>query len=63
MRTIQLEQFEKKEANNDVLYGGFWLVGGVIVTAISVANGNGGIIAYGAIIFGGIQFFRGLIKS
>lgn len=62
-RVVQLEQFEKKEASKDVLYGGLWLAGGVIVTLISVSNGNGGIIAYGAIIFGGIQFFRGLIKS
>ncbi|MCU7615410.1 SDR family oxidoreductase [Chryseobacterium sp. GMJ5] len=62
-RVAQIEQFEKKNAGNDVLYGGLWLAGGLIVTVISVASGKGGIIAYGAIIFGGIQFFRGLIKS
>jgi hypothetical protein len=58
-----LEQMDKKQANNDVLYGGLWFVGGLIVTIVSLSSGSGGIIAYGAVIFGGIQFFRGLMKS
>lgn len=58
-----LEQMDKKQANNDVLYGGLWFVGGLIVTLVSVSSGHGGVIAYGAVIFGGIQFFRGLMKS
>lgn len=58
-----LEQMDKKQANNDVLYGGLWFAGGLIVTLISVGSGRGGVIAYGAVIFGGIQFFRGLMKS
>lgn len=58
-----LEQMDKKQANNDVLYGGLWFVGGLIVTLVSVSSGKGGVIAYGAVIFGGIQFFRGLMKS
>lgn len=63
LRIAQIEQQEQKQAKNDVLYGGLWFAGGLIVTIISLSNGNGGIIAYGAVIFGGIQFFRGLSKS
>jgi hypothetical protein len=58
-----LEQIDKKQASKDVLYGGLWFAGGLIVTLVSVSSGRGGFIAYGAVIFGGIQFFRGLMKS
>lgn len=60
---FQRQAMEKKDANKDVLYGGIWFVGGLAVTLVSVASGKGGFIAYGAVIFGGIQFFRGLMKS
>lgn len=62
-QAFQREVFEKKQANKDVLYGGLWFVGGLAVTIVSVASGKGGFIAYGAVIFGGIQFFKGLMKS
>lgn len=60
---FQREVVEKKQANKDVLYGGLWFVGGLAVTLVSLGSGKGGPIAYGAVIFGGIQFFRGLMKS
>jgi len=59
----QIEDARKKRANKDILYGGLWLVGGIVVTVVSMAAGNRGIIAYGAIIFGGIQFVKGIINS
>lgn len=62
-RIHQFGQLEKKQAGKDVLYGALWLGGGLVVTLVSLSNGRGGVIAYGAIIFGGIQFFRGLMKS
>lgn len=62
-RMHQFGQLEKKQAGKDVLYGALWLGGGLVVTLVSLSNGKGGVIAYGAIIFGGIQFFRGLMKS
>ncbi|KQT31071.1 hypothetical protein ASG22_18730 [Chryseobacterium sp. Leaf405] len=58
-----LEQMDKKQASKDVLYGGLWFAGGLIVTLVSLSSGSGGVIAYGAVIFGGIQFFRGIMKS
>ncbi|MFY1048309.1 hypothetical protein [Chryseobacterium sp. GP-SGM7] len=60
---FQRQALEQKHANKDVLYGGLWFVGGLVVTLVSVSSGKGGFIAYGAVIFGGIQFFRGLMKS
>lgn len=63
LRASLIQQHEQKRANNDVLYGALWFFGGLIVTIASVASGKGGVIAYGAVIFGGIQFFRGLTKS
>ena len=49
-----------------MLHGAFWCIGGILVTAITymaAASGSGGgsyIVAWGAIIFGALQFFRGL---
>ena len=52
-------------AERRMLFGALWCIGGVFVTAITymAASGPGGgtyIVAWGAIVFGGIQFFRGL---
>ncbi len=52
------DQERKKQANKDMLYGALWCVGGIIATMSDI-----GAIFWGAIIFGGIQFFKGLINS
>ena len=54
------EQIDDKDDNgsSDMLWGAIWCVGGLIATAADV-----GYIFYGAIIFGGIQFVQGLMKS
>lgn len=49
---------KKKQAENDMLYGALWCIGGIIATAAHI-----GFIFWGAILFGGIQFFRGLVNS
>lgn len=49
--------------NKDVIIGGLWLLGGSVVTIVTLTNGKGGIIAWGAIIFGGFQFIRGLMNA
>lgn len=44
-------------------YGALWAIGGTVVTAITYeAASNGGtyVVAWGAILFGIIDFFRGL---
>lgn len=62
-QAFQREVYEKKQANKDILYGGLWFVGGLAITLASLASRKGGFIAYGAVIFGGVQFFRGLMKN
>ena len=55
----QLETAEDiKNSSNDMIYGALWFVGGLIATL-----SNFGLIFWGAMIFGGIQFSKGLINS
>ena len=56
----------KKEARNDMLVGGLWFLGGSAVTYFTYAMAEGGgffLICWGAMIFGAIQFLRGLANS
>lgn len=47
----------KKKAQNDMIFGGLWFVGGSVATLANI-----GAIFYGAIAFGMIQFFKGLFN-
>ena len=47
---------------NDMIWGAVWCIGGIIVTLLSIGNGAG-VIAYGAIIWGAIQFFKGVFAK
>jgi uncharacterized protein YgiM (DUF1202 family) len=53
-------------AQHDMMVGGLWCLGGILVTALTynMASESGGhyFIAWGAILFGGIQFLRGLFR-
>ncbi|MGY6647897.1 hypothetical protein [Wenyingzhuangia sp. IMCC45574] len=59
---LDLEQHikiaKKEAANKDMLYGALWCIGGTIATMADI-----GFIFWGAIVFGGIQFFKGLVNS
>jgi hypothetical protein len=48
-------------------FGALWCIGGIAVTAVtySMASQGGGtyIVTWGAILFGGIQFLRGLWQT
>jgi hypothetical protein len=50
-----LAKDKKNQAQKDMLWGGLWMVGGLVGTFA-----NTGFIFWGAIIFGGIQFFKGV---
>lgn len=52
------DEARKKQANKDMLFGALWCFGGIVATASNV-----GAIFWGAIVFGGVQFFKGLINS
>jgi hypothetical protein len=49
---------KKEKAKNDMIYGAIWCIGGTVLTLADI-----GYIFWGAILFGGIQFFRGLVNS
>lgn len=58
----------KEAGQKNMLFGALWCIGGIAVTALTyqaAAGGGGGkyIIAWGAIVFGAIQFIRGLAQS
>jgi hypothetical protein len=53
----------KTSGIRNILFGAFWFFGGIIATIYSYSSALSGgtyIIAWGAIIFGGIQLLRGL---
>lgn len=55
---MQIKEAKKENAKKDILYGALWCVGGIVLTISGV-----GFIFWGAIIFGGYQFLKGVINS
>ena len=56
----------RQAGRKNMLYGGLWCGGGILVTVVSMAMAQGGgkfLLAWGAILFGGVQFIRGLLQS
>lgn len=53
----EIKKAKREAANKDMLYGALWCVGGAIATVANI-----GFIFWGAIIFGGIQFIKGLVN-
>ncbi len=59
----QLQQAKSEAGNKNMLYGALWCIGGLVVTALTYsAASNGGtyVVAWGAVLFGAIQFFKGV---
>ncbi len=55
VENLLLEQSQKKKnANNNMMYGALWCIGGIIATVADI-----GAVFWGAIVFGGIQFMKG----
>lgn len=54
---IQIQEAKYEKARKDMIYGALWFCGGIILTVADI-----GFIFWGAILFGGIQFFKGLIN-
>jgi len=53
-----IKKFKTTAANKDLIYGALWCIGGIVATAAEI-----GYIFWGAIVFGGYQFLKGLINS
>ena len=63
VQNLLMLRFEAGKKN--MLYGALWCMGGIIVTAVTYAAASEGgtyVIAFGAIVFGVIQFFRGFFQ-
>jgi hypothetical protein len=61
----QLPMITKETAKKNMLYGALWFIGGTVVTVGTLMAASGGgsyVVAWGAIIFGGIQFVQGLYQ-
>jgi hypothetical protein len=54
-------------SGRDMAVGALWCIGGIVVTAVTYSSAAAGggryIVAWGAIVFGGIQFLKGLARS
>jgi ABC-type Fe3+/spermidine/putrescine transport system ATPase subunit len=55
---VQIKEARKEQANKDMLYGALWCVGGIVLTISGI-----GFIFWGAIVFGGYQFLKGVVNS
>jgi hypothetical protein len=53
----EIRKAKKDRATKDMIYGALWCVGGTIATVANI-----GFIFWGAILFGGIQFIKGLVN-
>ncbi|MDR6967090.1 hypothetical protein J2X31_001097 [Flavobacterium arsenatis] len=54
----EIDNARRSAANKDMLYGGLWVAGGLILTVAEI-----GFIFWGAILFGGIQFAKGAMNA
>jgi hypothetical protein len=62
----EFRKAHKAAAKKDMLHGGLWFGGGLLVTGITYSmatEGGSYFMTWGAIIFGGFQFFKGLVRS
>jgi hypothetical protein len=53
----EIRKAKKERAGKDMLYGALWCIGGTIATISNI-----GFIFWGAILFGAIQFIKGLVN-
>src|SRR4051812_22109391 len=53
----EIAKAQKDRAKKDMLYGALWCIGGLIATAAHI-----GFIFWGAILFGAVQFIKGLVN-
>ena len=62
----KMHEKQKQKSNKDILYGALWCLGGLLLTWITYdAASKGGtyIVAWGAILFGALQFLKGVFHK
>ncbi len=55
---VEISKAKKSRANKDMVYGALWAIGGTVATLADF-----GFIFWGAIVFGAIQFFKGVANA
>lgn len=61
----QYKQEKREAGNKNMLYGALWCVGGLLATILTYSAASDGgtyVVAWGAVIFGAIQFFKGVFQ-
>ena len=56
---------KRKAGVKNMLVGAAWCIGGTVITAVTYSTAKGGgtyVVAWGAIVFGAIQFLKGLFQ-
>lgn len=62
----QIKSVKKQNARNDMLYGALWAIGGLVVTGATyaaAADGGTYVAFYGAVLYGGYRFLKGLFSA
>lgn len=62
----RVHRTQKQKSNKNILYGALWCLGGLLLTWItydSASEGGTYVITWGAIIFGAIQFLKGVFHK
>jgi hypothetical protein len=54
----QIKKAKKERGQKDMLYGALWFIGGTIATFANI-----GFIFWGAMVFGAVQFIKGVVNS
>lgn len=60
------DQQAKEAGQKNMMFGALWCIGGIVVTALTysaASEGGSYVVAWGAIIFGAVQFFRGMFQT
>jgi hypothetical protein len=63
-RSLSFDEL-KGRGKKKMIFGALWFIGGLVFTGASYAAASGGgtyVIAYGAVIFGIVQFIRGVLE-
>ena len=61
----QYKQEKREAGGKNMLYAALWCIGGLLVTFLTYSAASDGgtyVVAWGAVIFGAIQFLKGLFQ-
>ncbi|MDQ5908051.1 MAG: hypothetical protein QG599_142 [Pseudomonadota bacterium] len=56
---------KQEQGQKNMGFGTLWCIGGLVVTAVTYSAASGGghyVVAWGAVVFGAIQFLQGLFQ-